>query len=133
MTAIYIGAGLIAIGLVAAVLVLFDSSSGPTGVARSLLLIDQSVAARSVVRTELPASDRLIAPLLDKTRGLAFALSPKDAGDRLARGLDRAGNPSPWTVERLMGVKGTALILGALLGLVFGGLSFRGVLYAAVL
>ncbi len=133
MAAIYIGAGLIAIGLVAAVLVLFDSSSGPTGVARSLLLIDQSVGARSVVRTELPASDRLIAPLLNRTRRLAYALSPKDAGDRLARGLDRAGNPPPWTVERLMGVKGAALILGVLLGLLFGGLSLRGIFYAAVL
>ena len=30
--------------------------------------------------------------------------------------LDRAGNPEPWTVERVMGAKGAALILGFVLG-----------------
>ncbi|GAA2159910.1 tight adherence protein C [Humibacillus xanthopallidus] len=133
MNVIYVAAMLIALGLLAAVLLLFASSSGPTGVAKSLSLIDESVGDRSVVRTELPASDRLVAPILNRTRRLAFALSPRDVGERLARGLDRAGNPSPWTVERVMGTKGAALLIGLLLGIVFGGLSLKGLFYAAVL
>ena len=62
MMVLYVGAGLIALALVATVLLLVANSSGPTGVAKSLTLIDQSVGERQVVRVELDAKDRLVAP-----------------------------------------------------------------------
>ena len=40
-------------------------------------------------------SERLLVPLLNRTRGLAFRLSPAGASDRMARLLDLAGNPAP--------------------------------------
>ena len=131
MTVLYVGVGLIALALVAAVLLLVANSSGPTGVAKSLTLIDQTVGDRDAVRVELDAKDRLVAPIFDRTRRLAVAFSPKGTSDRLSRLLDRAGNPKPWTVERVLGAKGATLILGFLLGFLYGGLSFRGVLLAA--
>ncbi len=88
------------------------------------------VGDRQVVRTELDAKDRLVTPIFDRTRRLAVALSPKGTGDRLGGMLDRAGNPKPWTVERVMGAKGAALILGFVLGFLYGGLSLRGLLFA---
>lgn len=136
MSLVYVGVALIAVAISVLVLTLVTSisSSGPTGVARSLALIEGSVGERAVVKTDLATKDRLILPILERTRRLASLLSPSGTTERLGRSLDRAGNPSPWTVERVMGVKGTALIVGALLGLLYGGgLSVQGVLLAAAL
>ena len=136
MTGLYMGIGLIAAALFTLVLTvaLGLTSSGPSGVAKSLALIDGSVGERTVVKTELAAKDRLVSPIFSRTRGLATALSPSGTTERLAKSLNRAGNPSPWTVERIMGVKGTALIVGALLGFIYGGgLSLGGILVACAL
>ena len=133
MTLLYIGVGLVTLAVIAGVLVLAASSSGPTGVAKSLSLIEHSVGERSVVKTELDAKDRLINPIFDRTRALAVALSPNGAVDRLKRMLDQAGNPKPWTAERMMGAKGATLLLGAMLGVIYGGFTLRGVFLAALL
>ena len=114
-------------------LTLVASSSGSSGVAKSLTLIDHSVGDRSVVRVELDAKDRLLTPLYERTRKIAVALSSSGTADRLARQLDKAGNPAPWTVERIMGAKGATLLLGALLGVIYGGFSLRGLLFAGAL
>jgi tight adherence protein C len=45
--------------------------------------------------------------------------------------LDQAGNPGTWTPERIMGAKGASLLAGAVMGLLFGGFSLRGLLYSA--
>lgn len=133
MNPLYVGVGLIALALFALVLTLAWSSGGPTGVAKSLALLEGMVDERGAVKSELDARDRLIAPIFDRARRLAALLSPSDTTDRLARSLDRAGNPYPWTVERVMGAKGVSLVIGLLLGLALGGLSFRGLLGAALL
>jgi tight adherence protein C len=133
MTLVYVGAGLVALALVALVLMLALGSTAPTGVARSLQLVENSVDERVVLRSELPLGDRILGPIYDRTRGLALRLSPSGTTARLTRMLDRAGNPSPWTAERLLGLKGAALLLGALVGIVLGGWSFGGVLYVIVL
>lgn len=126
-----VGFGIIlgAIGLVA----VSFSTGGPTGVARSLVLIEHSLDRREVAKAELSGRDRLVYPLLDATRGLATRLSPSGASDRLARSLDRIGNPPAWPSERIMGAKGAALIVGALLGPLYGGLSLSGFFLAVVL
>jgi len=132
VTLLYLGAGLVAVGLLTGVLLLISSSSGPTGVAKSLALIGQTVDERAVARADLSARDRLVEPLFDKTRGLAVALSPSGTAERLLRLLDRAGNPLGWGVERIMGAKGACLLLGLLLGIAYAGLTLRGVLIAVM-
>ncbi|WP_404391260.1 type II secretion system F family protein [Humibacillus xanthopallidus] len=130
MNTVYAGAALLGLALLAGVLTLIFTSSGPTGVAKSLALIDQTVGADTVTRSQLPAKERFVQPLMDKMRGLAVAVSPKGTGDRIATMLDRAGNPSPWTVERVMGVKGAALVVGVFLSFAWAGLSLKGLLVA---
>lgn len=130
MTTVYIGTGLIALALFAVVLILGLSSIGPTGVAKSLAMIEGAATQRSAVKTELAAKDRLVEPLYSRARALAVLLSPKGTSERLARGLERAGNPQPWTAERVMGVKGVMLLLGALLGVFLGGFALKGLFFA---
>jgi tight adherence protein C len=133
MLVLLVGVGLITAALIAGVLSLAASSSGATGVARSLQLLEHSLGDRDVVRTELDTKDRLVTAVYDRTRRLAAALSPTGTSERLAASLDKAGNPAPWTVERIMGAKGAALLLGMLLGMLYGGLWIRGPLLAVVL
>lgn len=131
---LYVGLVAFALGLLVVVLAVTLGAGEPTGVARSLQLIDQRAAvAREVGRLDLPAKDRLLGPLLDGFRGLGNRLSPAGASDRIARLLDRAGNPGSWTTERVMGAKGASLVVGALLGLVYGGLSVKGLFYGLIL
>ena len=87
---------------------------------------------REVGKSDLPAMERLVAPMLDQTRALAQRLSPTGSSDRIVRRLDLAGNPGAWTVERVMGAKGVGLLVGAVLGLAPGRrLSLRGLLICA--
>lgn len=133
MTIAIIGVVLIAGAVLLLALVVGLSSSGSTGVARSLELLEGSVGLRSVSRSELSATDRFVGPATSGARTLAVRLSPSGTVDRLATGLDRAGNPAPWTVDRIMGTKGLCLLLGLVFGLLFAGLNVRGVLVAIVL
>jgi len=127
---VYIAAGLCGLGLLVAVLSLSFSGGEPRGVAKSLMLIDQQVERREVVTSDLAAKDRLVAPILERTKGLARALSPGGADDRYTALLDQAGNPAGWTVERILGVKGAALLLGLVLGAFYGKFQAVSVLYA---
>jgi len=125
-----------AVGVAAAgVILLFVAVIGggtPTGVALSLAMLENSVEAKEVGRSDLPALDRLVVPFLSKMRNLSLRLSPVGTATRLGRMLDLAGNPKNFTVERLLGLKGTGLLLGGLLGIFFGGMSLKGVLYAGL-
>ena len=131
---LYVGAGLFGLGLLVCVSVALVDRAGPSGVARSLALISTgAMPGRETARNDGPAADRLLKPLLNATRRLALRLSPSGTAARLARQLDVAGNPSAWSVERLLGAKGLALIVLAVFGLaVGGGLSLQGLLFAAV-
>jgi tight adherence protein C len=133
MNPVYLGAALLGAGLLIGILTLSFSSGEPRGVAKSLMLIDQQVDRHSVVKTDLAAKDRFVTPIFERTRGLATRLSPKGAEERLAVMLDRAGNPQPWSVERIMGAKGASLLLGALLGAIYGNFTPVSVLWAALL
>ncbi|MDF2146407.1 type II secretion system F family protein [Knoellia sp. p5-6-4] len=122
--------GLTATALALATLVLAATwgAGEVTGVARSLQIIERQVSPGEVSRQELSVSDRLIDPFFDKTRRLAFRLSPSGASSSLSRRLDLAGNPEKWTPERVMGAKGTGLLVGAAFGLLVGGFQARGLL-----
>ncbi|KQZ90682.1 secretion system protein TadC [Phycicoccus sp. Root563] len=126
--------GVVAIGgaLVTLVVALSAGAGQTTGVARSLELIEKSVNHQEVSKSDLPLMDRIVLPALARTRSLAAKLSPNGTQDGLTKRLDLAGNPGTWTAERIMGAKGAALIVFALIGFVLGGLSVRGLLFAVI-
>src|SRR5665647_833376 len=129
---LYASAAAIMFGLGAALALALGGSQRTSGVARSLALIEQGVSAREVARNALPMADRLAKPVLEATRRLAVRLSPTGTAARLGRLLDRAGNPTAWTIERLLAVKGAGLLVLAALGFAFGGgISPLGLLAAA--
>lgn len=134
MSPVYLGAALIALAIVVctAVAILSRSSDGPQTVARSLALIGDGPVSGS--GDSAAATESLLDRLLALTAAAARRLSPRSAIDRLERGLDRAGRPAPWTVERVLGAKGACGILGLLLGLLLGnGLTLSGVALAVLL
>lgn len=133
MTVAIVGAIFVALSIIVLVLLVASGSGEPTGVARSLALIEGGVGPQSAVRSELSTKDRLAGPVIDGARSLATRLSPAGTVDRLTRSLDRAGNPSPWTVDRIMGVKGMCLLLGFAFGFLLAGMSISGILLALVL
>ncbi len=111
--------------VVSAGVILAVGLSGPSqssGVARSLEILNHRPTAGMVARRELAVRDRFVDPVFGAARRLAERLSSTGTSDRLARLLDKAGNPVPWTVERVMGAKGATLLLGAVFGLVIFGL-----------
>ncbi|MBE3075235.1 MAG: type II secretion system F family protein [Actinobacteria bacterium] len=126
------GAAGVAAAGVMLLLVVVTGGGTPTGVAASLLMIENSVSQEEVGRNELPALDRIVVPLTSKMKGIALRLSPSGTGDRITRLLDLAGNPVGLTLERLLGFKGAGLLLGCFLGIFFGGLSLKGVLFGAL-
>ena len=127
-----LGAGAVGVGLLVLVVTLVLTSSEPSGVARSLALIDQLHREGQVARHELPAKERFLLPLLDRFQRFGVALSPSGTAAMLQRRLDFAGNPGSWTVERLLGAKGLLLVIGAVLGCLLGGLGLLGVVSAVV-
>ncbi|MBM6405984.1 type II secretion system F family protein [Phycicoccus sp. CSK15P-2] len=125
------GIGLVMAALLLIVLAATVGSGQTTGVAKSLELLNHKTTVREVGRNELGAQERLLVPVLDRLRGLADRLSPAGTGGRIARSLDRAGNPAAWTVERVMGAKGLALLLGIILPLLFFGFGLYPLIAAA--
>lgn len=130
---IYVAAGMFAVALLIAALSVTVSGGEPRGVAKSLMLIDQQIERREVVTTELAARDRLLVPILEQTKGLARALSPGGVDDRYTKLLDQAGNPAGWTVERILGAKGAALLLGLVLGAFYAKFQLPTALFYALI
>ncbi|WP_030527596.1 type II secretion system F family protein [Phycicoccus jejuensis] len=130
MIVLLTAAGLVAVAIVLLVLAVGMGAGSTTGVARSLELLQHKPTVREVATNELGMQERLLAPALDRLRGIADRLSPAGTGGRIARNLERAGNPSMWTVERVMGAKGLGLILGVVLVLALMGLSLTSLLAA---
>ncbi len=131
MTLLIAGIVLVMVALAVVVLAVVVGSGQSTGVARSLQLLNHQVTTKEVAKNELGVQERLINPALGALRGLGYRLSPGGAGAKMARSLDRAGNPPAWTVERVMGAKGLALILGIVVPLLVVGFSLNGLLVAA--
>ncbi|HET8614530.1 MAG TPA: type II secretion system F family protein [Actinomycetales bacterium] len=126
-----LGTGAVGTGLLVLVVTLALTSSQPTGVARSLAVIEQLRRDGQLARHELPAKERLLVPMLDRFQRLGAALSPSGAAATLQRRLDFAGNPGSWTVERLLGAKGLLLVVAAVFGGLLGGVGLWGLLLAA--
>lgn len=64
---------------------------------------------------ELPFSERVIGPLGDKLVGLGRKIVRADTAEKIRHGLDVAGNPPAWDVNRIIGTKVLGLaVLGGL-------------------
>src|SRR5437867_3774793 len=69
----------------------------------------------------VPTGDvRELSPLLARLRSVAAKLSPATHTASLQRRLDVAGNPAPWTPERVLAFKGLGFVALGLLGLLGG-------------
>ncbi|HWC22248.1 MAG TPA: type II secretion system F family protein [Flexivirga sp.] len=132
MTVVYAGAALIAGAILLTVMLLVRSSDDSQTVGKSLALINgTAVGGRRITE---PTADGLVDRLFEVTARATRRLTPSSVSERLTRGLDRAGHPAPWTVERLLGAKGVCAIIGAFLGLMLGhGLTISGVFLAVLL
>jgi tight adherence protein C len=129
---LFFGALSVAAACVMLLLVLILGGGETTGVARGLAMIEKTVSPQEVGKSELSAGDRLITPFFARMKHISVRLSPSGTGVRLTRLLDLAGNPAGLTLERLLGFKGAALMLGGFLGFFFGGLSLNGLFFGAV-
>lgn len=89
--------GVIVVFIALAVLfyVVLTSRDEPQGVARSLAMLEHRIAHEEVGRNELPARDRLLVPMLERTRSLGTRLSPegtsRPAGPAAGPGREPAG------------------------------------------
>jgi tight adherence protein C len=129
---LFIGAAGVAAACVMLFFVVTVGGGATTGVARSLEMIENSVARQEVGSSELSAANRLIIPFFARMKRITLLLSHSGTEDRLTRLLDLAGNPTGLTLERLLGFKGAALLLGGFIGLFYGGVSARGLLFGAL-
>lgn len=91
-------------------------------VQRSLAAVQATrIGGAPVLEPELASfADRVLVPLLGFTGRLARRLSAAGVADKLQSRLDVAGNPTAWTVERALSLKGFGLLLGAGLGVLLG-------------
>ncbi len=123
-----VGLGSIFGAIAVSVALVTKPKAAPTGVARSLAYIEQLGSGHHdpVVELEKSFLKRVVVPNLGRLAGLGHRLSPSGAAARIQRQLDMAGNPRPWTPERIMGAKAAGLLGGALLGFLLT--SSRGVL-----
>ena len=102
----------------------FDNEA--RGVSKSLTMLEAFSAAPPELRKELDPSfnDRVLAPLMDRTVNLGKKLTPADAGERIRKRLEVAGNPPGWTVDRVTSLKfigfAGALIVSLIIATLFG-------------
>src|SRR5690349_21424742 len=102
-TVLVVGVTTLSLALAVGVLLLFRPAPKPTGVARSLLTIEQMRLTPSHVPvTSLPASERLVRPAVRRLTQIGRRLTPLDTPKRLQSRLDLAGNPAQWSVERIL-------------------------------
>ena len=91
-----------------------------------VLLAGKPAPVVTEVAGPAPSPSPFVEPKADKhslfTRlgTLAAAMMPGDHATRIQHRLDLAGNPSSWSPERVLAVKGMGVVAGALLGLMTG-------------
>jgi tight adherence protein C len=105
---------LLAIGLVA----MSFGRENQGGVSRSLAVLEAMTTAPDELKEELerPFSERVLAPLQERSLRVGRRLSGADSADRLQKKLDYAGNPGDWGADRVVSLK----VMGALTMLVVG-------------
>jgi tight adherence protein C len=121
-----LGAFIVFGGLLLGLAALFDSSHARAQVGRSVDAISgMSLGGRASVDPARDGSfvDRVLQPGFLHAAHLGRRLSPASSGDRLARQLDRAGNPGRWNQERIYAAKIACLAVFAVFAGVLSGSS----------
>jgi tight adherence protein C len=96
------------------------------GVSKSLAVVEAFSAAPDALKQELdlPFSERVLTPLVNRFVGVGRKLTPADHAERIRQRLDMAGNPPGWTVDRITSLKfigfASALGVSLLLSLALG-------------
>jgi tight adherence protein C len=109
-----------------------------TGLNRSMAVIEALTAAPDEMKAELeaPFTDRVLFPLLARIQGVGRRMTPADASERLRAKLERAGNPTGWTTERVSAAKvvgfAAALVIALLLSLTLSFSFFVTLLFVVV-
>ncbi len=108
-------------GVMVALAVLVRVLEDRRAVARSLTVIATGSVGLATTGVESVAfRQRVLIPTMDRFTVLGRRLTPVGAATRLASQLDLAGNPSPWTLERVLAVKALgAVALPALAAVLF--------------
>ncbi len=120
------GIALIFVALLIVIVAIALSPRGSVGVNRSMAVLEALTAAPQELKGELdaPFGDRVLVPLLNRAQGLGRRLTPADANERIHMKLERAGNPSGWTADRVSAGKVVgffaALVLSLVLSLAMG-------------
>jgi tight adherence protein C len=115
-TLLLVGSALLFVGLAVAGLLVFRPAPPPTGVARSLLVIQQAHLNPLAQPPQETAGDRLFRPAIKRLGRIGVRLTPVGTPARLQRRLDLAGNPRGWTVERILATKAGGLCAGIVFG-----------------
>lgn len=89
------------------------------GVSKSLAVVEAFSTAPEAMQKELEPSFqvRVLNPTLDRFVSLGRRITPADYADRIRKKLDIAGNPSGWTVDRVISLKFVGLVGGSALSL----------------
>lgn len=107
----------VAIYLVAAAV----GDSEPTGMNRSLAVLHAMTNAPKELTKDLEKSfaERVLQPFQARALSIGRRVSGKDVGERIRHKLDLAGNPTGWTVDRVVAGKVIGAVIGLGVGLVF--------------
>jgi tight adherence protein C len=126
---------ILALVLISASLGTTASGEALTGVERSVALVQALSHAPRELAKEYDSSftDRVMAPLQQRASRLARRFTGSDAPERIRKRLDVAGNPTGWTVERVLAGKVIGavvlfLVFVALTALMGPGITLRLVL-----
>lgn len=99
---------------VAALSAALVKDEGSDGLSRALRALEQqggTVDHGLAAETEQSFTDRVVAPLQDRALGFGRRITGADQAERIRRKLELAGNPSGWTVDRVISSKVLAAVV----------------------
>jgi len=118
---IIFGAGSLALAIGLLAVGVLWTTSEPRGVAGALASIERHYGQHGSGRAAPRRADSgKPLELPGWARALALRLSPSTVAGSLQRRLDLAGNPSAWSADRILAVKGIGLLAGVVLGVLYG-------------
>lgn len=114
---------------------LVAGGSARVAVSRTVAAVERTYVVGQLPDREAPFHERVALPFARRLGRIGFAWTPSGARARLQRWLDLAGNPSGWTVDAVVTLKGVAVVyvaavLGVLTGLLGGGVLIGAVVGA---
>ncbi|MGH3716079.1 MAG: type II secretion system F family protein [Micromonosporaceae bacterium] len=118
----FVWIGILAIGgaLLAGVYGLLAGGSTRVAVSRTVAAVERTYVVGRLPDRETPFHERVALPFARRLGRIGFAWTPSGARVRLQRWLDLAGNPSGWTVDTVIVIKGIGLVYAGAIFALFG-------------